>query len=61
MPTAEIISLIGVGRLGIGSALAFEKAGYSVLGGDPNEDYVKSIDERRFVSNEPQATELLPA
>jgi nucleotide sugar dehydrogenase len=55
------ITLIGIGRLGICTALVFEKAGYSVLGVDVNEEYVKSINERRFVSNEPQVNELLQA
>jgi nucleotide sugar dehydrogenase len=61
MTATRNIALIGIGRLGICSALVFEKAGYSVLGVDLNEDYIKSINERRFVSNEPQVTELLQA
>jgi nucleotide sugar dehydrogenase len=59
--SAEPITLIGVGRLGICTALVFEKAGYNVCGVDLNPDYIKSLNDRTFVSNEPQVTDMLRA
>ena len=35
------ITVIGIGRLGLGFALLLEKAGYNVLGIDVNEAYVQ--------------------
>jgi nucleotide sugar dehydrogenase len=53
------LTLIGVGRLGLCSALIFEKAGYEVCGVDVHEDYVKQLNEKTFESHEPGVTELL--
>lgn len=53
------ISLIGVGRLGLCTALVFEKAGYTVLGVDVNEAYVKQVNERTFISHEPGVNDML--
>ena len=53
------LALIGVGRLGLCTALVFEKSGYSVLGVDINEAYVQQINERTFVSYEPGVTDML--
>jgi nucleotide sugar dehydrogenase len=53
------ITLIGVGRLGVCTALVFERGGYTVRGVDLNPDYIKALNDRTFVSNEPNVTELL--
>lgn len=55
------VTLIGVGRLGICSALVFEKAGYNVLGVDLFPDYVKAINEKTLDSPEPSVNEYLKA
>jgi len=46
------ISVIGVGRLGLCFALSLEKSGYNVLGIDTNEEYVKSLNSRRYKTSE---------
>mmetsp|Transcript_16891 Transcript_16891/g.47142 ORF Transcript_16891/g.47142 Transcript_16891/m.47142 type:complete len:413 (+) Transcript_16891:133-1371(+) len=53
------ISIIGVGRLGLVTALCFEKAGYNVLGVDIFPDYVESINDRTLRSSEPHVEEML--
>ncbi|OHS99240.1 UDP-glucose/GDP-mannose dehydrogenase [Tritrichomonas foetus] len=53
------ISLIGIGRLGICTAMVFEKAGYEVLGVDINEDYVNKINNKSLISYEPHVCEML--
>lgn len=53
------VTLIGVGRLGICSALVFEKAGYNVLGVDIFPNYVKAINEKTLHSPEPEVDEYL--
>lgn len=53
------IILIGIGRLGICTAMVFEKAGYEVLGVDINEEYVQKINNKTFVSYEPHVSEML--
>ena len=53
------ISVFGVGKLGLGFALLLDKAGHNVLGVDVNDRYVKSLNDRSFVSDEPQYNELL--
>jgi nucleotide sugar dehydrogenase len=53
------ITVIGIGRLGICTALCFEKAGYHVLGVDINPHYVDSINNKTFKSLEPQVNEFL--
>ena len=47
------ISVIGLGKLGICFALTLEKQGYSVVGVDVSEDYIKKINEKILVSPEP--------
>ena len=53
------ISLIGVGKLGLCFALTLEKAGYNVLGGDVNQGYVDSINNKTLNSDEPGVSSLL--
>jgi len=53
------ISVIGIGKLGLCFALTLEKAGYNVLGLDLNSDYVKSINEKKLKSTEPNVETYL--
>ena len=53
------IGVIGAGRLGICLALLLEQAGYEVIASDIREDYVKGLNERKIVTNEPGIQELL--
>ena len=53
------IGVIGAGRLGICFALLCEAAGYDVLVSDIREDYVRGLNERKIVTNEPEVENLL--
>jgi nucleotide sugar dehydrogenase len=53
------ISVIGIGKLGLGFALLLEKIGYDVLGVDIIQSYVDSLNAKTFVSSEPGYNELL--
>tara|TARA_Y100000310_G_scaffold345285_1_gene463421 strand:+ start:494 stop:1636 length:1143 start_codon:yes stop_codon:yes gene_type:complete len=53
------LSVIGIGRLGLCWALVLEKSGYNVLGCDIIESYVKSLNEKTFISHEPHVNEYL--
>jgi UDP-N-acetyl-D-mannosaminuronate dehydrogenase len=44
------VTLFGVGRLGICTALCLEKGGYDVLGVDVNQKYVDAINNKTLVS-----------
>jgi len=55
----EKITVIGIGRLGLCTALVFEKAGYNVMGIDINPAYVESLNNKIFVSLEPGVNKLL--
>lgn len=57
--TENCISIIGIGRLGLCTALCFESAGYNVLGLDVSEPYVKSINDKTLKSKEPLVEEML--
>ena len=53
------LSFIGLGRLGLATALCLEKAGFNILGLDINDDYIKYINDKTLISNEPQVSEYL--
>ncbi len=53
------ITVIGIGRLGLCTALAFEKAGNHVLGVDINPSYVQSLNDKSHHSPEPFVNEYL--
>tara|TARA_B100001094_G_C18128207_1_gene770699 strand:+ start:178 stop:1281 length:1104 start_codon:yes stop_codon:yes gene_type:complete len=53
------ITVLGIGRLGLGLALLIEKAGYNVLGVDINEEYVKQLNNKTFKTKEPEYENLL--
>mmetsp|Transcript_35113 Transcript_35113/g.92470 ORF Transcript_35113/g.92470 Transcript_35113/m.92470 type:complete len:438 (-) Transcript_35113:135-1448(-) len=55
------ITVFGIGRLGICTALCLERAGYSVLGVDVNSRYVDLINTKRLNSPEPGVNEMLEA
>jgi UDP-glucose 6-dehydrogenase len=52
-------TVFGVGRLGLCFSLKCEKKGYNILGVDIVESYVKSLNEKTFLSDEPNVTEAL--
>lgn len=53
------ITLVGVGRLGICTALVFEAGGYEVLGVDLNPDYIDQLNKKAFHSFEPEVSDRL--
>lgn len=53
------ITVLGIGRLGLGLSLLIEKAGYNVMGIDINEEYVKQLNNKTFKSKEPEYENLL--
>ena len=53
------ITVLGIGKLGLGLALLIEKAGYNVLGIDINEEYVKQLNNKTFKTKEPEYENLL--
>ena len=55
----QSIGVIGVGRLGICTALVLEKAGFEVLCYDINEKIRDAINMRKIMSNEPGVSEML--
>lgn len=57
--TEQRISVIGLGRLGLCTALCFEKAGYQVKGVDLSPTYVASLNNKTFTTNEPQTETYL--
>ena len=53
------ITVIGVGRLGLGLALLIEKGGYNVCGVDIFPDYVKCLNDKTYKTKEPEYENLL--
>jgi len=53
------ITVIGIGKLGLGFALLLERAGYNVLGVDIFSDYVHRINEKTIYFDEPDYSSLL--
>lgn len=53
------ISIIGVGRLGICTALVWDQVGYDVLGVDVVQAYVDNINKRTVKNPEPKVEEYL--
>lgn len=47
------LTVIGIGRLGLCTALCFESKGYNVVGVDVSENYVESLNNKTFRSKEP--------
>lgn len=53
------LTIIGIGKLGICLGLNLEKNGFNVLGVDLDENYINSINNKTFISNEPEVMDLL--
>jgi nucleotide sugar dehydrogenase len=53
------ITVIGIGKLGLGFALLLERSGYNVLGVDIFQDYVNRINEKTIYFDEPGYNSLL--
>jgi UDPglucose 6-dehydrogenase len=53
------ITVIGVGKLGLGLALLIEKGGYNVCGVDIFPDYVKCLNDKTYKTKEPDYENLL--
>lgn len=56
---SNTITVLGVGRLGLGLALLLDKGGYDVCGVDINPEYVKSLNDRTYKTKEPDYESLL--
>jgi nucleotide sugar dehydrogenase len=53
------VSVIGIGKLGLGFALLLEQSGYNVLGVDIAEKYVENLNNKSISFSEPGYNELL--
>jgi nucleotide sugar dehydrogenase len=58
-PLVENITVIGVGKLGLGFALLLERAGYNVIGVDIFPEYVSNLNNKTIDFTEPGYNELL--
>lgn len=59
MTNMENITVIGIGKLGLGFALILERIGYNVLGVDVFPQYVDQLNAKTTTFAEPQYNELL--
>ena len=55
----EKVSIVGLGKLGLGLALSFADSGIETLGVDVNENTVNAINKGKTPIIEPQYQELL--
>lgn len=55
------VSIIGIGKLGLCFALNLERSGFKVIGVDIDAEYIRQLNQKTFVSQEPQVNELLRA
>jgi nucleotide sugar dehydrogenase len=53
------VTFVGIGRLGLCSALVFERNGFNVVGVDVNQSYINSLNNKSFTSHEPNVTSYL--
>ena len=53
------LTVLGIGRLGLGLALLLEKGGFNVCGVDIIQDYVDSINNKTYKTKEPSYEDLL--
>jgi UDPglucose 6-dehydrogenase len=58
-PSLEKITVIGIGKLGLGFALLLEDCGYHVVGVDIFPDYVQALNQKTIHFEEPQYNDLL--
>ena len=53
------ITVIGIGKLGLGLALLMEKGGHHVCGVDINAEYVKCLNNKTYKTKEPDYEQLI--
>jgi UDPglucose 6-dehydrogenase len=53
------LGFIGVGRLGLCTALVFEKNGFNILGLDINQNYINEVNNKTLASKEPNVENYL--
>ena len=53
------LGVIGIGKLGLSFALLAENKGYEVWGSDVKKEYINSLKNKTFTSNEPKINEFL--
>ena len=53
------LGVIGIGKLGLSFALLAENKGYEVWGSDVNKEYINSLKNKTFKTNEPHINEFL--
>lgn len=53
------ITIVGIGKLGLGFSLILERGGFNVLGVDINKNYVDSLNNKTFTTKEPKYEEYL--
>jgi UDPglucose 6-dehydrogenase len=53
------ITILGIGKLGLGFSLLLEKNGFDVLGIDIFENYINQLNNKTFTSYEPEYNNLL--
>ena len=53
------ISLVGIGKLGLNTALCLEKKGYNVLGFDIRVDHINNLNNKTFSTQEPELDYML--
>lgn len=53
------VTVIGIGKLGLCFALTIERKGYNVVGVDLKEEYIAMVNDKTFVSQEPDVENYL--
>ena len=53
------ITVIGIGRLGLGFALMLERKGFNICGVDTNQNYVNSLNNKIYKTKEPEYETLI--
>ena len=53
------IGVVGLGKLGLCSALCFAKAGFQVRGFDTSEKVIESIKKKKIIIKEPEVIKYL--
>lgn len=53
------VTVIGIGKLGLGFALLLEEKGHEVCGVDINQNYVDLLNSKKYETKEPSLTEMV--
>lgn len=56
---AKRVGMVGLGRLGLCTALTFERAGWEVLGAEVSQNYVDEINNKTLYTTEPGVQQML--